>query len=91
MGAMTLPWVSTTSPPKRIIMNIIGTSQYFFRVDMNRQSSERNDIHSSAKLIVDALVGVGPGYLMASQQVVAGGRVGLRQSSIGLDLQQISV
>jgi hypothetical protein len=59
MGAMTLPWVNTISPPKRIIMNIIGTSQYFFRVDMNRQSSERNDIRFSAKLVIDALVGTG--------------------------------
>ena len=89
---MTLPWVSATSPPKRIIMNIIGTSQYFFRVDMNRQSSERNDIHSSAKLIIDALVESGPRCIRwPASKLWPRGRVDLRQSSISLDLQQISV
>jgi hypothetical protein len=54
MGAMTLPLVSTTSPPKMSITNMIGASQYFFRSRMNRQSSKRNDIDTPLKLIVDA-------------------------------------
>jgi hypothetical protein len=59
MGAMTLPWVSTTNPPKTSIVNMIGKSQYFFRARMNRQNSNRNDIEGPLKLIVDAL-GNGP-------------------------------
>jgi hypothetical protein len=54
-GAMALPCVRTTSPPKTSNMNIIGKSQYFFRTRMNRQSSKRNDIDAPLKLIVDAV------------------------------------
>src|SRR5436190_13852425 len=44
MGAMTLPLVRTTSPPKRIITTMMGASQYFFRARMNAQSSTISDI-----------------------------------------------
>src|SRR6266436_1613699 len=70
MGAMTLPWVSTTRPPKTSIMNMIGNSQYFFRTRMNRQSSERNDIDVPLKLIVDAF---GRGSRRISDQPVSCG------------------
>src|SRR5580704_18756298 len=61
-GAITEPLVITTSPPNTTIMIRTGSSQYFLRTRMNRQSSATKSILCPSKLVSHGL-GRWPGRL----------------------------
>lgn len=46
-GAIAEPLVSTINTPKRRRINIVGSSQYFFRFFKNENRSFKNSIHYS--------------------------------------------